>query len=80
MPLRHPNGMGAQKKNFVPHSFIRHAIPKKQLCIGPHAPHEGKGDEQDAELLFERNKHNNKGAEVHWNSKEGEKKSAWTIR
>ena len=65
MPLRHPNGMGAQKKNFVPHSFIRHAIPKKQLCIGPHAPHEGKGDEQDAELLFERNKHNNKGAEVH---------------
>lgn len=29
---------------------------------------------------LKRNKHNNKGAEVHWSSKEGETKSAWTIR
>ena len=39
-----------------------------------------KGDEQDAELLFERNNHRNRGAEVHWHSKEGETKTAWTIR
>lgn len=65
MLLRHSSGSGAQRKGFVPHSFIQHAIPKKQLCTRLYAPHEGKVEEQDAELLCERNKHNDRGAEVH---------------
>lgn len=51
MPLRHPNGLGAQRKGFVPHSFIQHAIPKKQLSVGPYGPQEGKGE--DPEPLWE---------------------------
>lgn len=48
MPLRHPNGLGAQRKGFTPHSFSQHASPQKQLCIGSHVTHEGKVKEQDA--------------------------------